>query len=72
MTRLAGTGSQEVAGGVSAHFCLVKTPLIAIWAKNIFWGGVGWGGVASFGIAGAVLDLFLSPMVGKEPESDCT
>ena len=46
-TRSGITGSQEVAGGVSGHFCLVKTPSIAIWGKICFLGGGGvkWGGV---------------------------
>ena len=43
-TRSGGTGSQKVAGGVSAHFRLAKTQSIAIWGKICFW-GVGWGGV---------------------------
>ena len=38
-TRSGGTGSQKVAGGVSAHFCLVKTPSIAIWVKIFVLGG---------------------------------
>ena len=33
-TRSGGTGSQTVAGGVSAHFRLVKTPSIAIWGQQ--------------------------------------
>ena len=41
-TRSGGTGSQKVAGGVSGHFCLVKTPSIAIWG-NIFLFRGGWG-----------------------------
>ena len=31
---MASTGSQKVAGGVSVHFCLVKTPPRPIWEKT--------------------------------------
>jgi hypothetical protein len=39
-TRLAGTESQKVAGGVSGHFCLVKNPSIAIWGKIFLFGRI--------------------------------
>ena len=34
MTRLGAHGSQKVVHYFSAHFCLVKTPSIAIWGKQ--------------------------------------
>ena len=44
-TRLAGTGSQKVAGGVSDHFCLVKTlSSIAKWGKTVLFFFLGGGG----------------------------
>ena len=43
-TRSGGTGSQKVAHHFSAHFCLVKTPSIAIWGHILLRGGMGWGG----------------------------
>jgi len=35
----------KIVGGVPDHFCLAKTPSIAIWGKLFFFGGVRWGGV---------------------------
>ena len=52
MTENYGHGSQKVAHHFPVHFCLVKTPSIAICGKIFIylflgwggWGGVGWGG----------------------------
>ena len=42
-TRSCKHGSQQIADHLSAHFCLVKAPSIAIWGKQEEIGG--WGGV---------------------------
>ena len=34
-TRFGETGAQKVAHHFSAHFCLAKTPSIAIWGQKI-------------------------------------
>ena len=49
-TRSFKVGCQKVAYGVSAHFCRVKTPSIAIWANFLFGFGPQWSPEFSIGI----------------------